>query len=80
VWHTAKAAIPILKEQGTGGSIILTSSATGLKANPNLGHYVAARHGAVGLMRTTILAESAARCPEQPCRWRRVDGAGRPAR
>ena len=25
VWHTAKAAIPILKEQGTGGSIILTS-------------------------------------------------------
>jgi (+)-trans-carveol dehydrogenase len=25
VWHTAKAAIPILQEQGSGGSIILTS-------------------------------------------------------
>jgi NAD(P)-dependent dehydrogenase (short-subunit alcohol dehydrogenase family) len=55
VWHTTKAAIPILKEQGTGGSIILTSSAMGLKASPNLAHYVAAKHGVVGLMRTPAL-------------------------
>jgi hypothetical protein len=27
----------------------------------------------------TTLAESAARCPEQPCSRRHVDGAGRPA-
>jgi NAD(P)-dependent dehydrogenase (short-subunit alcohol dehydrogenase family) len=30
VWHTVKAAIPHLIEQGTGGSIILTSSTAGI--------------------------------------------------
>jgi NAD(P)-dependent dehydrogenase (short-subunit alcohol dehydrogenase family) len=55
VWHTAKAAIPILKEQGTAGSIILTSNAMGLKASPSLAHYVAAKHGVVGLMCTLAL-------------------------
>jgi (+)-trans-carveol dehydrogenase/(-)-trans-carveol dehydrogenase len=38
-------------DQGEGGSIVLTSSALGLKASPNIGHYVAAKHGVVGLMR-----------------------------
>ena len=52
VWHTCKAAIPHLKAGGTGGSIILTSSAAGLKAWPNISHYVVAKHGVVGLMRT----------------------------
>jgi SDR family mycofactocin-dependent oxidoreductase len=51
VWHTAKAAIPHLRAN-KGGSIILTSSAAGLKAIPNIGHYVAAKHGVVGLMKT----------------------------
>jgi len=51
VWHTAKAVIPHLIEQGTGGSIILTSSVGGLKAYPMCGNYVAAKHGVVGLMR-----------------------------
>lgn len=51
VWHAAKAAIPVLKEQGTGGSIILTSSLSGLRAYPSTGHYTAAKHGVVGLMR-----------------------------
>jgi SDR family mycofactocin-dependent oxidoreductase len=55
VWHTMKAVIPILKQQGTGGSIILTSSALGLMASPNVAHYVAAKHGVVGLMRTLAL-------------------------
>jgi (+)-trans-carveol dehydrogenase len=55
VWHTAKAAIPHLRAGGRGGSIILTSSAVGLKGVKNLGHYVAARHGVVGLMRTLAL-------------------------
>jgi SDR family mycofactocin-dependent oxidoreductase len=55
VWHTMKAVIPILKQQGTGGSIILTSSALGLMASPNVAHYVAAKHGLVGLMRTLAL-------------------------
>ncbi|WP_216912240.1 mycofactocin-coupled SDR family oxidoreductase [Nocardia noduli] len=52
VWKTVKAAVPHLLSQGTGGSIILTSSVGGLKAYPNTGHYIAAKHGVVGLMRT----------------------------
>jgi SDR family mycofactocin-dependent oxidoreductase len=55
VWHAAKAAIPHLIEQGTGGSIVLTSSAAGLEGMPNIGHYVSAKHGVVGLMRTLAL-------------------------
>jgi len=41
VFHTAKAAIPHLIKQGTGGSIIFTSSVAGLRGLPFLGHYVA---------------------------------------
>jgi SDR family mycofactocin-dependent oxidoreductase len=55
VWHTAKAAIPHLRAGGRGGSIILTSSAAGLMAYPGAGHYVAAKHAVVGLMRTLAL-------------------------
>jgi SDR family mycofactocin-dependent oxidoreductase len=52
VWKTVKAAVPHLISQGTGGSIILTSSVGGLKPYPHTGHYIAAKHGVVGLMRT----------------------------
>jgi SDR family mycofactocin-dependent oxidoreductase len=52
VWHTAKAAIPHLIDGGRGGSIVLTSSVGGLRAHPNIGHYVSAKHAVVGLMRT----------------------------
>jgi (+)-trans-carveol dehydrogenase len=55
VWHTAKAAIPHLKAGGRGGSIVLTSSAAGLMAYPGIAHYVSAKHGVVGLMRTLAL-------------------------
>jgi (+)-trans-carveol dehydrogenase len=55
VWHTAKAAIPHLIAGGRGGSIVLTSSTAGLKAVQNLGHYVSAKHGVVGLMRALAL-------------------------
>jgi SDR family mycofactocin-dependent oxidoreductase len=51
VWHTAKAAIPTLIAQGTGGSIILTSSTAGRKGLPFKAHYSAAKHGVVGLGR-----------------------------
>jgi SDR family mycofactocin-dependent oxidoreductase len=54
VWHTAKAAIPHLRAAG-GGALILTSSAAGLMAYPNIAHYVSAKHGVVGLMRTLAL-------------------------
>jgi (+)-trans-carveol dehydrogenase len=52
VWHTTKAATPHLIAGARGGSIVLTSSAGGLIAMQNIGHYVAAKHGLVGLMRT----------------------------
>jgi len=52
VWKTVKAAVPHLISQGQGGSIILISSVGGLKAYPHTGHYIAAKHGVVGLMRT----------------------------
>ncbi|MCQ1953557.1 mycofactocin-coupled SDR family oxidoreductase [Arthrobacter sp. zg-Y238] len=58
VWNTVQLAAPHLVESG-GGSIILTSSAAGLKGLPFLAPYVAAKHGVVGLMRAfaTELAE-----------------------
>jgi (+)-trans-carveol dehydrogenase len=52
VWKTVKAGVPHILKGGRGGSIILTSSVGGLKAYPHTGHYVAAKHGVVGLMRT----------------------------
>jgi len=52
VWKSVKAAVPHLISAGRGGSIILTSSVGGLKAYAHTGHYIAAKHGVVGLMRT----------------------------
>ena len=55
MWHACKATIPHLIAGGRGGSIVITSSDAGLKAYPNLVHYVSAKHGVVGLMRTLAL-------------------------
>jgi (+)-trans-carveol dehydrogenase len=52
VWKSVKAAVPHILAGGRGGSIILTSSVGGMKAHPHTGHYIAAKHGVVGLMRT----------------------------
>src|SRR6476619_3780587 len=52
VWKTVKAGVPHILAGGKGGSIILTSSVGGLKAHPNIGPYVAAKHGVVGLARS----------------------------
>jgi SDR family mycofactocin-dependent oxidoreductase len=51
-WHTVKVTVPKLIEQHRGGSIIITSSVAGLRGWPFMGHYVAAKHGLVGLTRT----------------------------
>ena len=55
VWNTCRASIPHLMAGERGGSVILTSSAVGLKPSANIGHYVAAKHGVIGLMRTLAL-------------------------
>jgi (+)-trans-carveol dehydrogenase len=51
VWKTCRAAIPHIVAGGRGGTIVLTSSVAGLKAYGGLPHYVAAKHGVVGLMK-----------------------------
>lgn len=53
-WLTAKVAIPYLINAG-GGSIVFISSGLGLKGLPEAGHYAAAKHGVVGLMRSLAL-------------------------
>ncbi|HZC51302.1 MAG TPA: mycofactocin-coupled SDR family oxidoreductase [Mycobacterium sp.] len=55
VHHTVEAAIPTMVSQGSGGSIVLISSAAGLagigSADAGSIGYAAAKHGMVGLMR-----------------------------
>ncbi|MCF8588841.1 mycofactocin-coupled SDR family oxidoreductase [Gordonia liuliyuniae] len=52
VFHTVKAAVPILLEQGQGGAIVMTSSVAGLRGVPFAAAYSASKHGLVGLCRT----------------------------
>ncbi|GCB52656.1 3-oxoacyl-[acyl-carrier protein] reductase [Streptomyces sp. NL15-2K] len=52
VWLTTKVSTPHIVAGGRGGSVILTSSVGGLRGHANIGHYIAAKHGVVGLMRT----------------------------
>jgi len=51
VWNTCVASVPHLINAG-GGSLILTSSVAGLKGQPFLVPYAAAKHGVVGIMHT----------------------------
>ena len=48
-FHVLKHTIPHIPD---GGSVIITSSVTGLIGPPGVSAYVAAKHGQVGLMRT----------------------------
>jgi (+)-trans-carveol dehydrogenase len=52
VFNTARAGVPQIIEGGRGGAIVLTSSAGGMHALPGMSHYVSAKHGVVGLMRS----------------------------
>lgn len=54
VWHTCKAAVPHMIEQGEGGSIIIISSTAGIKGARNAAAYAASKHAVVGLMRTLV--------------------------
>ena len=54
-WNICSATMRHIIDGGRGGAIILTSSTAGLRAIPNAAHYVAAKHGLVGLMRTLAL-------------------------
>jgi SDR family mycofactocin-dependent oxidoreductase len=52
VWKTVKAGVPHLIEGGRGGSIVMTGSVGSHKALAHTGHYIAAKHGVLGLMRS----------------------------
>jgi SDR family mycofactocin-dependent oxidoreductase len=51
VWNTTRAAIPWLIEAGEGGSIVIICSAAGIRGHVPFAHYVASKHGVVGLMK-----------------------------
>lgn len=51
-WLTVRAVVPSMIAGGRGGSIIFTNSIAGLVGRQHMAHYVAAKHGLVGLMRT----------------------------
>ncbi|MCV7057060.1 mycofactocin-coupled SDR family oxidoreductase [Mycolicibacterium gilvum] len=54
VYHTIRAALPVMREAGRGGSIVITSSTAGLKGTASLNAsgnaYAAAKRGVVALM------------------------------
>jgi SDR family mycofactocin-dependent oxidoreductase len=54
VWKSAKAVAPHMIERQSG-SIVITSSVNGLEPGLNYAHYVAAKHGVIGLMKNIAL-------------------------
>jgi (+)-trans-carveol dehydrogenase len=52
VWKSARAVVPHLIEGGRGGSIVIISSGAAVLGIPNIGHYSAAKNGAIALTRT----------------------------
>ena len=54
VWLGLKHVIPIMRDSG-GGSIIITSSTSGIRAIKGLSAYVTSKHAVIGLMRTAAL-------------------------
>jgi SDR family mycofactocin-dependent oxidoreductase len=54
VWKSAKAVAPHMIGRQSG-SIVITSSTNGLEAGLNYAHYVAAKHGVIGLMKNIAL-------------------------
>jgi len=49
-----KAAIPAMKRRG-GGSVVITSSTSGIRATPGLSAYTTSKHAVIGLMRAAAL-------------------------
>jgi SDR family mycofactocin-dependent oxidoreductase len=54
VWRSAKAVVPHMIERRSG-SIVITASVNALEAGQSTAHYVAAKHGLIGLMRNLAL-------------------------
>ena len=54
MWRTTKAAAPLLR-RSPRGRIVHISSTAGARAVPEFAHYVAAKHGVVGLTRAMAI-------------------------
>jgi NAD(P)-dependent dehydrogenase (short-subunit alcohol dehydrogenase family) len=53
-WNTVMAGAPSIIEGGRGGSIILISSASGIKLQPFMVHYTASKHAVTGMARAFV--------------------------
>jgi SDR family mycofactocin-dependent oxidoreductase len=58
VWHTCKAALPHMIERGYGRIVAIGSSAS-LIGYPNVGHYCAAKHAVLGMIKSLALEQAA---------------------
>ena len=54
-WLTAKATVPHIQAGTSGGAVIFTSSDAGIRGQANLAHYVSAKHGVLGLMKSLAI-------------------------
>ena len=54
VWISMKTVVPHMIAQRSG-RVIATSSVFGLRGYPNIGHYSAAKHGVIGLVKTLAM-------------------------
>ncbi|KAA8963647.1 mycofactocin-coupled SDR family oxidoreductase [Mycobacterium sp.] len=54
-WRTLRAVVPAMIDAANGGSIVVVSSAAGLKATPGNGHYAATKFGLVALTNTLAI-------------------------
>jgi len=54
-WRTIRAVVPAIIEAGNGGSIVIVSSAAGVKASPGNGHYSASKFGLTAMTNSLAL-------------------------
>lgn len=55
VWKSCRAAVPAMIAAGRGGAVVITTSTAAVKGLAGMAHYVAAKHGCVGLARSLAL-------------------------
>jgi len=57
VWLGLAALLPVMQQQGTGGSIVVTSSIAGVRASTSgmMAPYVTSKHAVIGLMKSAAM-------------------------
>ncbi|SDG36258.1 mycofactocin-coupled SDR family oxidoreductase [Pseudonocardia oroxyli] len=54
VFHTLRAVVPTMREQGSG-RIVVTASGAGRTGSPNMAHYAASKWAVIGLVKSAAL-------------------------